>query len=124
VNYNVGIPIYVIDKDSFVNGHEKLDVSSIVGFKAVNHSDMILMPNPTSFKILPNDYNPGNRKNVRIFCDLYNGSVNKESRYNRDSRGIVHKASEKLRELRITHTNWGCNAYTSEFMERKHQCNA
>ena len=105
--HNVGMPSYAIDKNSFVDGLEKLDASSIVGFKSVNNSDMILMPDPTSFKILPNDYDPGNRKNARIFCDLYDGSTSKESRYNRDSRGIAHKASEKLSEFGFTHTNWG-----------------
>jgi glutamine synthetase len=105
--HNVGMPSYAIDKNSFVNGLEKLDASSIVGFKSVNNSDMILMPDPNSFKILPNDYDPGNRKNARIFCDLYDGSTNKESRYTRDSRGIAFKASEKLKEFGLTHTNWG-----------------
>ena len=105
--HNVGMPSYAIDKNSFVDGLEKLDASSIVGFKSVNNSDMILMPDPSSFKILPNDYDPGNRKNARIFCDLYDGSTSKESRYNRDSRGIAHKTSEKLSEFGLTHTNWG-----------------
>jgi len=105
--HNVGMPSYAIDENSFVNGLEKLDASSIVGFKSVNNSDMILMPDPTSFKILPNDYDPGNRKNARIFCDLYDGNINKESRYNRDSRGIAQKASEKLHDFGLTHTNWG-----------------
>ena len=105
--HNVGMPSYAIDENSFVNGLEKLDASSIVGFKSVNKSDMILMPDPNSFKILPNDYDPGSRKNARIFCDLYDGSTNKESRYTRDSRGIAFKASEKLKEFGLTHTNWG-----------------
>lgn len=105
--HSVGIPRYAIDKNNFVNGLEKLDASSIVGFKSVNHSDMILLPDPTSFKILPSDYDPGNRKNARIFCDLYDGSTNKESRYNRDSRSIARKASEKLKEFGFTHTYWG-----------------
>ena len=94
--HSVGMPSYAIDKNSFVNGLEKLDASSIVGFKSVNNSDMILLPDPSSFRILPQEYDPGTRKNARIFCDLYDGSTNKESRYNRDSRGIARKASEKL----------------------------
>jgi len=105
--HNVGMPSYAIDENSFVNGLEKLDASSIVGFKSVNNSDMILMPDPNSFKILPNDYDPGNRKNARMFCDLYDGSTNKESRYTRDSRSIAFKASEKLKDFGLTHTNWG-----------------
>ena len=105
--HNVGMPSYAIDENSFVNGLEKLDASSITGFKSVNNSDMILLPDPNSFKILPNDYDPGHRKNARIFCDLYDGSTRKESRYSRDSRGIAHKAAEKLGEFGFTHTNWG-----------------
>ena len=105
--HNVGMPSYAIDENSFVNGLEKLDASSIVGFKSVNNSDMILMPDSNSFKILPNDYDPGHRKNARIFCDLYDGSTRKESRYTRDSRGIAHKSAEKLGEFGFTHTNWG-----------------
>ena len=105
--HNVGMPSYAINENSFINGLEKLDASSIVGFKSVNNSDMILMPDPNSFKILPNDYDPGHRKNARIFCDLYDGSTKKESRYSRDSRGIAHKAAEKLDEFGFTHTNWG-----------------
>ena len=105
--HNVGMPSYAIDENSFVNGLEKLDASSIVGFKSVNNSDMILMPDPNSFKILPNDYDPGHRKNARIFCDLYDGSTRKESRYTRDSRGIAHKSAEKLGKFGFTHTNWG-----------------
>ena len=105
--HNVGMPKYAIDKESFDSGLEKLDASSIVGFKSVNNSDMILKPDPDTFRILPPDYDPGNRKNARIFCDLYEGNTREASRYNRDSRGIAHKASEKLKEFGFTHTKWG-----------------
>ena len=105
--HNVGMPRYAIDQDSFDSGLEKLDASSIVGFKSVNNSDMILKPDPQTFRILPTDYDPGSRKNARIFCDLYEGNTSTTSRYNRDSRGIAHKASEKLQEFGFTHTKWG-----------------
>ena len=105
--HNVGMPSYAVNQASFDSGMEKLDASSIVGFKSVNNSDMILKPDPESFRILPPDYDPGHRKNARIFCDLYDANTHEESRYNRDSRGIAHKASEKLREFGFTHTNWG-----------------
>ena len=105
--HNVGMPSYAIDGDSFASGLEKLDASSIVGFKSVNNSDMILMPDPDSFRILPDDYDPGSRRNARIFCDLYDGSTDPGSRYNRDSRGIAHKAAGRLSEFGLTHTNWG-----------------
>lgn len=105
--HRLGMPSYAIDKSSFENGVEKLDASSIVGFKSVNQSDMILKPDPKSFRILPPDYDQGNRKNAIMFCDLYEGNSAIEIRYNRDSRGIANKATEKLKEFGITHTNWG-----------------
>ena len=105
--HRLGMPSYAIDKSSFENGLEKLDASSIVGFKSVNNSDMILKPDPKSFRILPADYDQGNRKNAILFCDLYEGNTVEETRYNRDSRGIAHKASEQLKQFGLTHTNWG-----------------
>ena len=105
--HRLGMPSYAIDKQSFEMGLEKLDASSIVGFKSVNNSDMILKPDPKSFRILPNDYDPGNRKNAVLFCDLYEGNTVKETRYNRDSRGIAYTASKQLKNFGFTHTNWG-----------------
>lgn len=105
--HRLGMPSYAIDKASFENGVEKLDASSIVGFKSVNKSDMILKPDPNSFRILPPDYDQGNRINAILFCDLYEGNSPTETRYNRDSRGIAARATEKLSECGLTHTNWG-----------------
>ena len=105
--HRMGMPSYAINEDSFKHGLEKLDASSIVGFKSVNKSDMILKPDPTTFRIMPADYDNGHRKNARIICDLYEGNATTESRYNRDSRGITKKASEKLSEVGLTHTYWG-----------------
>lgn len=105
--HRLGMPSYAVDKQSFEHGLEKLDASSIVGFKSVNNSDMILKPDPKSFRILPSDYDQGNRKNAILFCDLYEGNTIEETRYNRDSRGIAFKASEQIKYYGVTHTFWG-----------------
>ena len=105
--HRMGMPSYAISENSFNDGLEKLDASSIVGFKSVNNSDMILKPDPTTFRILPPEYDSPQRKNARIICDLYEGSTKDESRYNKDSRGITQKAAGKLSEFGLTHTNWG-----------------
>lgn len=105
--HRVGMPAYSIDEDSFVRGLEKLDGSSIVGFKTINKSDMVMLPDPSTFKVLPSDYDEGGRKNARIICDLYDGSTAPDARYSRDSRGIAEKASSKLSEFGFTHTYWG-----------------
>ncbi len=103
----MGMPSYAISEGSFRHGLEKLDASSIVGFKSVNRSDMLLKPDPETFRILPPEYDNGKRTNARIICDLYEGNASSESRYDRDSRGIAKKASERIAEAGLTHTNWG-----------------
>ncbi len=105
--HRMGMPSYAVDEGSFENGLEKLDGSSITGFKSVNKSDMILKPDPDTFRRLPSDYDDGRRANARIICDLYEGNTTEKSRYNRDSRGIAHKAARKLDDLGFTKTNWG-----------------
>ena len=42
-----------------------------------------------------------------MFCDLYEGSTQLRTRYNRDSRGITINALTKLKEFGLTHANWG-----------------
>ena len=103
----MGMPSYAITEESFRHGLEKLDASSIVGFKSVNQSDMILKPDPSTFRVLPPEYDNGRRKNARLICDLYEGNTTSESRYNRDSRAVTKKAAERLAEAGLTHTSWG-----------------
>ena len=105
--HRMGMPSYTMTEERIKDGLEKLDASSIRGFKSVNKSDMILKPDPSTFKILPSDYDEGQRKNARIFCDLYEGNTTEEVRYNRDSRGIAQKAAKEIEQHGITHTNWG-----------------
>jgi len=105
--HSLGMPSYSISEENFKNGLEKLDASSIRGFKSVNKSDMILKPDASTFRSLPPDYDDGNRKNARIICDLYEGDITEELRYNRDSRAIVQKASKQIGKFGLTHTKWG-----------------
>lgn len=105
--HRMGMPSYALNEKDFENGLEKLDASSIVGFKSVNKSDMVLKPDPTTFRILPPDYDDGRRKNARIFCDLYEGNTSEESRFNRDSRGIATKSNNELKKAGFTHSMWG-----------------
>lgn len=105
--HRMGMPSYAFSEEDFENGLEKLDASSIVGFKSVNKSDMVLKPDSDTFRILPPDYDNGNRVNARMFCDLFEGNTSETSRFNRDSRGIVQRSKEKLDEFGFTHTMWG-----------------
>lgn len=105
--HRMGMPGYALAEIDFENGLEKLDASSILGFRSVDRSDMVMKPDPSTFRILPPDYDNGRRKNARMFCDLFEGNVSEELRFNRDSRGIVAKAKNELQKYGFTHAMWG-----------------
>jgi glutamine synthetase len=105
--HSVGIPSYSLTEEHFTYGLEKLDASSIRGFKSVNKSDMLLVPDTSSFRLLPPDYDEGNRKNARMFVDLYESNASGLARYNRDSRGIAAKATSELASFGLTKAEWG-----------------
>ncbi len=105
--HSVGIPSYSLTEDHFNKGLEKLDASSIRGFKSVNMSDMVLLPDISTFKILPPDYDDDKRKNARIFVDLYEISNSTHVRYSKDSRRIVTKAVGELENFGLTKALWG-----------------
>ena len=44
------------------------DGSSITGFHAIEESDMVALPDPTTFQILP--YRPQEQAVARMFCDI------------------------------------------------------
>ncbi|MGA1740448.1 MAG: glutamine synthetase beta-grasp domain-containing protein, partial [Methylophilaceae bacterium] len=49
---HVSVPISAFDEDKFKDGHA-FDGSSIAGWKGINASDMLLMPDPDTAKIDP-----------------------------------------------------------------------
>ena len=49
---HVSIPVSCIDEDFFTDG-KMFDGSSISGWKGINESDMILMPDPETAKLDP-----------------------------------------------------------------------
>ncbi|HUW47085.1 MAG TPA: glutamine synthetase, partial [Dehalococcoidia bacterium] len=44
------------------------DGSSIQGFARIDESDMVALPDPTTFQILP--WRPQEHKTARMFCDI------------------------------------------------------
>ncbi|MGL4750518.1 MAG: glutamine synthetase beta-grasp domain-containing protein, partial [Shewanella sp.] len=49
---HVSIPAHQVDADFFEDG-KMFDGSSIAGWKGINESDMVLMPDPTTFVLDP-----------------------------------------------------------------------
>src|SRR5437764_15469275 len=44
------------------------DGSSVTGFNAIEESDMIAMPDPATFRMMPPE--PGDHASARMFCDI------------------------------------------------------
>src|SRR4051795_5046256 len=54
--------------DDAFEGGMGFDGSSITGFNAIEESDMIAVPDPSTFSILP--WRPEDRPTGRMFCDI------------------------------------------------------
>lgn len=106
--HSLGIPSYSLEEEHFNKGLQKLDASSIRGFRSVNDSDLLLMPDVSTFKELPNYYDKTKRRSARIFVDIYEENEDGlKARFNKDSRGIVTKARSELQKAGIQQARFG-----------------
>ena len=87
----------VVNDELFADG-AFFDGSSISGWKAINESDMVLMPDPSTTIIDPFTAQP----TMIVFCDILD-AVTKEP-YERDPRGIARRAEEYLKTSGIGDT--------------------
>ncbi len=86
-----------MDDDAFADG-VMFDGSSIAGWKAINESDMVLMPDPNTAHADPFFA----QSTMAIFCDVLD-PISGES-YERDPRGIAKKAEAYLTSTGIGDT--------------------
>lgn len=70
------------------------DGSSIEGYTPIYESDMILVPDPSTFAVLP--WRPEPKRVARVICDVYfpNGK-----RFDGDPRYVAQRGLEKAREM-------------------------
>ena len=94
---HVTMDIAEISEDTFADG-VMFDGSSISGWKAINESDMVLMPDPTTAHMDPFFA----QSTMVILCDVLD-PVSGES-YNRDPRSTAKKAEAYLKSLGIGDT--------------------
>ncbi|MCM8829907.1 MAG: glutamine synthetase family protein [Candidatus Omnitrophica bacterium] len=73
------------------------DGSSIKGFARIDESDMVAMPDPTTFMILP--YRPREKAVAGMICDILNPD---RTPYEGDSRYILKKQLEKIGKVGYT----------------------
>ncbi|MEW6672604.1 MAG: glutamine synthetase family protein [Thermodesulfobacteriota bacterium] len=73
------------------------DGSSIEGFARIEESDMIAMPDPSTFQLLP--WRPGDRPVARMFCDIMNPDL---TPYEGDPRYVLKRLLKKIAEKGYT----------------------
>ncbi|WP_298915564.1 type I glutamate--ammonia ligase [uncultured Algimonas sp.] len=84
----------MVDEDLFADG-TMFDGSSIAGWKSINESDMVLMPDPSTAKMDP-FYQ---QDTMAIFCDIL--EPDDASAYNRDPRGTAKAAENYMRSANV-----------------------
>jgi len=91
---HVSYPAHSIDEDTFVEGN-MFDGSSVAGWKGINESDMILMPDPTTAVMDP--FMDDNT--LIISCDVIEPATMQG--YERDPRSVAHRAEAHMQAAGI-----------------------
>jgi glutamine synthetase len=91
---HVSYPAHSIDEDTFVEGN-MFDGSSVAGWKGINESDMILMPDPSTAVMDP--FMDDNT--LIISCDVIEPATMQG--YERDPRSVAHRAEAHMQAAGI-----------------------
>ena len=94
---HVSVPAHTVDADVFTEG-KMFDGSSISGWKGINESDMILMPDANSAIMDPFTDEP----TMILTCDIVEPATGQG--YERDPRSIAHRAEAYLKSTGIADT--------------------
>jgi glutamine synthetase len=94
---HVSIPVSEVDADFFESG-KMFDGSSIAGWKGINESDMILMPDDSASVLDPFTDDP----TIIVRCDIVEPMTMQG--YERDPRSVAKRAEEYLKSTGIGDT--------------------
>jgi len=94
---HVSVPVSAFDEDKFVSGHA-FDGSSIAGWKGIEASDMLLMPDAGTANMDPFREEP----TLILTCDVIEPSDGKG--YSRDPRSIAKRAEAYLKSTGLGDT--------------------
>lgn len=86
--HHITLPASEVEADTFVNG-VAFDGSSIPGFRGIEESDMVMMPEPETAYVDPFT----SHATLIIMCNIYTPDG---ERYERDPRSIAQRAEEYL----------------------------
>ena len=74
------------------------DGSSITGYQDIEESDMIAMPDPNTFTLLP--WRPSEKPVARMICDVLNPD---KTPYEGDPRYVLKRALERSKKMGFDH---------------------
>ena len=94
---HVSVPSHTIEEDTFTEG-KMFDGSSVAGWKGINESDMILMPDPATAVLDPFTDEP----TMNISCNVVEPATGEG--YERDPRSIAMRAEAYLKASGIADT--------------------
>ena len=100
---HVTVPTEMMNEDMFKDGVAKLDGSSVRGFVDIHESDMLLVPDASTYGVIP--WIEDSVKTARLICDVRAGYG--AGRFSRDPRFIAQTAEAKIREAGFTDSLWG-----------------
>ncbi len=88
--------------DEALNDGMGFDGSSVTGFNAIEESDMVAIPDPSTFRIIPGK--EGETKVARMICDV----VTPDGKpYDGDPRHVLRRALERMRSMGFDTFNVG-----------------
>ena len=94
---HVSVPAHTLEEDTFTEG-KMFDGSSVAGWKGINESDMILMPDPATAVLDPFTDEP----TINISCNVVEPTTGEG--YERDPRSIADRAEAYLKASGIADT--------------------
>ena len=100
---HVSIPAEMMAEKMFTEGVAKLDGSSVKGFVEIIESDMMLVPDPSTFGVFP--WTEEGIKTARLICDVRAGYGG--GKFSRDPRMVARRAEETIRQAGFTDSLWG-----------------
>lgn len=97
-SFSVGVD----ELDDAFEGGMGFDGSSITGFNAIEESDMIAMPDPSTFAVLP--WRPDEQGVARMFCDI---QTPERTPYEGDPRQVLRRAITRMEAMGFDTFNVG-----------------
>ena len=91
------------DLDEALEHGIPFDGSSITGFNPVEESDMVAMPDPSTFAVLP--WRPEAQGVARVFCDVL---TPERAPYEGDPRHVLRRALDRMRAMGFDDLEVGC----------------